>query len=199
MNHEWVQQQVDRLIADPAYRIEVAVFNNPMGAAAAYNTYYQGKEALSGQQAAMRLQFLYETNPALALQIARNIPWVAGATLEYDQVYSQLTAEILAQPDVLNDPDTAKGIDLTGLGGLGQGIAALAGAVGMIGAGQRAEDAAEADQARLYLEGQQAAAADAAKAERLKMTLKALGIGAAVIGAIVVLVYLFRRSPAATA
>lgn len=191
---DWVQQTVDRMIADVDFRIDVAVTNNPEGARAAYEHEYGQDTEANAHQLITRLRFLYGSgNKQPVYRILAGIPWITGKAPMMDQVYDELRELVAANMSQLSksdDPPT--GLNAWGAGLFGA-IGALATAATFIGAGQRAREAAAHEQARIAAEREAQRERDAARLARMKQIAKTIGIGAGVLGLLLLLVWLIRK------
>lgn len=179
-----VQQAVDRLIADPAYRIQVAVENNYPAVLANYQALRMTQENLGIGTLAQRLIVLNRTYPQQVSAIL-DVPFIPGRNDITDGAYQQLE-EMVANNEL--SVDRSKVLEL-----VAAGIAGLAQVASTILGGNAANAAADAEEERLAqvaaLQAQQAQA----QAEQTQRIIKASLIGLAIVGAIVLLVVYIRK------
>lgn len=190
---DWVQQTVDRMIADVDFRIDVAVTNNPEGARAAYEHEYGQDTEANAQQLITRLRFLYGSgNKKPVYRILAGIPWITGKAPMMDQVYDELR-ELVSSAGQDLQTEHLDEMQLKSGSAWAMAIGALANAASLIGAGQRAREAAAHEQARIAAEREAQRERDAAHLARMKQIAKTIGIGAGVLGLLFLLVWLIRK------
>lgn len=190
---DWVEQTVDRMIADMDFRIDVAVTNNPEGARAAYEHEYGEDTQANAQQLITRLRFLYGSgNKEPVYRILAGIPWITGKAPMMDQVYDELRDMVSGAQADINAADL-QSMGLKAGTAWAMAIASLANAASLIGAGRRGREAAAHEQARIAAEREAQRERDAARLARMKQIAKTIGIGAGVLGLLVLLVWLIRK------
>lgn len=189
-----VEQAVNRLIADPSYRTEVAVSNNYPAVLANYQrvrmmTDRPGLGTLAARLNSLRSKFPEQVDAIL------DVPFVPGKSDIFDGAYQQLDDMVTSNENSIERTKNEEGSQSSGflLGGLAAGINGLAQVAGLIFGGRAADEAADAERERLqqvaYLQQQQ----DAARAEQTKRIVKGTLIGLAIVGAIIVVVIYIRR------
>lgn len=187
-----VEEVVNRLIADPDYRIQVAVENNPVGALHRYQLMYGDEDGLSAKTLTKRLQYMWGGGSEQQVNQLLNIQYLVGHDRTMDGAFDELRDLVDANMSAIAKNDVPTGLDAWGSGLFGA-IGLLANAATYIGAGRRAREAAAAEQARIAAEIEAQRQRDAARMDRLKHTAKVIGIGAAALGALVLLVWLIRK------
>lgn len=178
------QNVVDRLIADPNYRTQVAVMNNYADVAANYRDQRMDPAVLPKGALILKLNQLRVKYPE-QVQAILDVPYITGLSDVTDEAYRMLN--VLVGSNGLNI-DGAKFIGL-----IAAGIAGLAEIASTIAGGAVAADAAEAEQERLSQLAAINAQESLARAERTKQVVKVVAIGSAIVAAIVLLVLYIRK------
>lgn len=183
-----IQQAVDRLIADPDYRIQVVVENNYPEALRLYQEKRMETDAPGVGTLALRLMLLRGSGHAESVnEIINAVPWVFGKNDISDGAFRELKAMVDAnQNDIELDAGQQPKVWSMAIGSLAQLASTIAG-------GQIQRDADERTALLLhqqaYLQQQQERDSRAA----YKRNVRILGIAAGVVVAIVVVIILIKR------
>lgn len=189
-----VQQIVDRLIADPAYRIKVAVWNNPDQVRLNYAQYYQDRVIPSKTEVRDHLLMLLASGSD-SWQTIANVEWIPGQLTVFDQAMDQLNAELETEPELREqlqgEEGSAKWVQFVVMG-----VIAIAGLVGKIADNKRQKQAEEFERERLEQLARLQAEADARKAAETREQYKRFILPAAVVLCIILLLIFLKRTKA---
>lgn len=189
-----VQQIVDRLIADPAYRIKVAVWNNPDQVRLNYAQYYQDRVIPSQTEVRDHLLVLLASGSD-SWQTIANVEWIPGQSTVFDQAMDQLNAELETEPELREqlqgEEGSAKWVQF-----IVMGVIAIAGLVGKISDNKRQKQAEEFERERLEQLARLQAEADARKAAETREQYKRFILPAAVVLCIILLLIFLKRTKA---
>jgi flagellar basal body-associated protein FliL len=189
-----VQQIVDRLIADPAYRIKVAVWNNPDQVRMNYAQYYQDRVIPSQTEVRDHLLMLLASGSD-SWQTIANVEWIPGQSTVFDQAMDQLNEELETEPELREqlqgEEGSSKWIQFVVMG-----VIAIAGLVGKISDNKRQKQAEEFERERLEQLARLQAEADARKAAETREQYKRFMLPAAVVLCIILLLIFLKRTKA---
>ena len=176
---------LDRLALDPLFGIRLAVLNNPVDTLTNFKRSYAFQGNITADQLVVKLQNLWKHGYEKAVNQILDIPWIRGTHAILDEAMDRGTAEL---DETEHGEAREKFIQF-----VAPALMAITNAIGNIGAGRRAEQAAAAEQQRIAAMAAAQAQADDAKAARQQQWFKWGGIALATIAVLVLAVWFIRK------